>query len=296
MNARVTALKGLVRQDAMLVALALGCGIGGAWLAGHYLDSRAAATEAQLASRYTTRAVVVAASDIAAGDTVLQEKLAARRMPQEFLPADAVPPERAAELLGGRAAIAIRRGTPVVPAALHTGSGPPRLSALLAPGERALTVPVDEINSHAGGVEVGDHVDISYRRGRSGETFLLPLLQQVEVLATGATFQPDGGGEATGSERHYGTVTLRVGERDAARLLLAQAAGELSLLLRAPGDATVQAVVLRSSRELLQQGPAAARQRVPGTEVLTGGNGGTEPMRTWLSLGAATARPAGDAS
>jgi pilus assembly protein CpaB len=296
MNARLTALKRLVRQDAVLVALALGCGIGGAWLAGHYLDARAAATEAQLASRYATRAVVVAASDIAAGDTLLQAKLAARRMPQEFLPADAVPVERAAELLGGRATIDIRRGTPVVPAALRTGAAPSRLAALLAPGERALTVPVDEINSQAGGVEVGDRLDVYYRPGRSGETLLLPLLQQVEVLATGATFESGGGDEATRSDRHYGTVTLRVGERDAARLLLAQAAGELSLLLRAPGDATLQAVVLRSSRELLQQGPAATRQRLPGTEVLTGGNGGTEPMRTWLNVGTAMARPAGDAS
>lgn len=287
MNPRLTGLKRLLRQDAMLVGLALGCGVGGAWLARHYLDARVAAAEAQLASRYTPRAVVVAAGDVAAGEVLQQAKLAARSMPQEFLPPDAVPVERAGELLGGKVAIDIRRGTPIVPAALRADATASRLSTRLGAGERALTVPVDEVSSHAGAVAVGDRVDVYYRPGNSGsgQALLMPLLQQVEVLATGTSFLPEDGSEAT-ADRHYGTVTLRVAEADAARLLLAQAAGELALLLRAPGDAGSQAAVLRSSRELLQTRPASPARRA-GTEVLTGGSGGTEPVRTWLSVGIA---------
>lgn len=293
MIATGTGLKRLLRLDAMLVALAVGCGVGGAWLAGHYLDARAAAAEARLASRYATRAVVVAASDIAAGETVHQAKLAARHVPSDFVPPDAVPPERVAEVLGGRAAIDIRRGTPVVQAAVRAGNAAPRLSGLLSRGERALTVPVDEINSHAGGIEVGDRVDLYYRPGGGGDALLVPLLQQVEVLATGASFLAGEG--ATEPQRQYGTVTLRVLEHDAARVLLAQAAGELALLLRAPGDSTLQVAVLRSSRELLRPGPVAARPRAAGTEVLTGGHGGLVPARSWLSVGAAE-QASGDAS
>lgn len=292
MNAKVTGIKRLLRQDILLAALALGCGIGGAWLAGRYLDARAAAAESQLAGRYVARAVVVAGSDIAAGETVQQAKLAVRRMPQEFLPSDAVPEERVSELLGGQAAIAIRRGTPIVPAAVRTGTLP-RLSELLVPGERALTVPVDEINSHAGAIEVGDRIDVYYRPARSGDVLLMPLLQQVEVLAVGTTFLPAASTDESGSERHYGTVTLRVTEHDAGLLLLAQAAGELALLMRAPGDAAKQVAVLRSSRELLQSTP---RRKVSGLEVLTGGSGGATPVRTWLSVGASIAVAAGDAS
>lgn len=283
MKLQFTGLKRLVRQDVLLGALALGCGVGGAWLAGHYLTARAAATEARLASRYAMREVVVAAGDVASGDILQQGRLAARSMPREFLPPDAVPVERVAELLGGRAAIDIPRGSPIVAAALRADSASPKLSGLLATGERALTVPVDEINSHAGAIEVGDRLDVYYQPARSGDALLLPLLQQVEVLAVGTTFLPGAQGQGT-EERHYGTVTLRVTEADAARLLLAQASGELALLLRGPEDPGLLKAELRSSRELLRSGPVASRAPAM-TEVLTGGSGGTEPVRTWLRIG-----------
>lgn len=282
MNDKLTGLKRLCRQDVLLAALALGCGIGGAWLAAQYLHGRAAATEAKFAGRYATRAVVVAASDVAAGEVLRQEKLAARPMPQEFLPSDAVPVERAAELLGGRATIDIRRGTPIVPAAVQAGGASPRLSGLLATGERALTIAVDELNSHAGAIEVGDRVDVYYRPQRSGDAWLMPLLQKVEVLATGSVFLPVDPAQP-GVDRHYGTVTLRVTGPDANRLLLAQASGDLAVLLRAPGDVELQAAVLQNSGELLRR-PAKGAPRPVGVEVLTGGSGGIQPVRTWLTV------------
>src|SRR6187549_1637885 len=111
-----------LQLDTVLLLVAVMAGIAGAALSARFLGASAAATEATLRSRYDTKAIVVASADLGPGESLDSSRLAVRRMPKEFLPEDAVPAERAAELLGGQTAIAIRRGTPVVAAALHESS------------------------------------------------------------------------------------------------------------------------------------------------------------------------------
>lgn len=271
------------RPDAVLVLVAVGTGISGAWLGKNYLTARAAAAEAEVARRYETTQVVVASADVARGDVLDGGNLSLRKVPREFLPPDVVPAEQAGDLLGRRAGIDIGRGTPIVLAALAAAGGAPGLASVLAPDERALTVAVDDLNSHAGGLRAGDRIDLYYGRRESGDALLVPLLQQIEIMAVGDSFARAGSdGEAPG---HYATVTLRVTAAEAPRVLLAQQAGELSVLLRGPGDENLQPVSIRSSRELLQA-PAAARTAAPGIELLTGGTGDLVPGRTWLRVGA----------
>jgi pilus assembly protein CpaB len=273
------------RPDAMLTLVALGTGICGALLGGKYLSARAAAAEAEVASRYETTQVVVAAADVARGDVLDNGNLSLRKVPRDFLPPDAVAAAQAGDLLGRRAAVDIGRGTPIVRAVLASSARAPGLSSVLAPNERALTVAVDDLSSQAGGLRAGDRIDLYYGRRESGDAVVVPLLQQVEIMAVGDSFARAGfEGEPSG---HYATVTLRVAAVEAPRVLLAQQAGELSVLLRAPGDELLQPVAIRSSRELLQA-PAVARSAAPGIELLTGGTGELVPGRTWLRVGAGT--------
>jgi pilus assembly protein CpaB len=283
MNRASLSLRNLIRHDAALICLALVTGAGGAICASRYLANRATAMEASIASRYSPSTVVVAANDLAAGDELSPATLALRSMPREFLPPDAVSSDQAHVLIGGRAAIAIRRGTAIVPAAIRAQAAPSSLSGLLATGERALTLPVDDINSQAGQVQVGDRVDLLFRRAEAGNVLLVPLLQQVQVLAVGRRLQVTDT-PAQGVDGDYTTVTLRVSVDDASRILLAEQAGDISIVLRSPSDPEQAVLAVRSSRELLHAAPATER-KLPRVELLVGGGGSLTPERSWLQVG-----------
>lgn len=276
-----------LRTDVLLTLAGVGAGTAGAMLAGKFLTQRAAAAEAAAASRYQAREIVVASADVARGEELGGRNLAVRKVPRDFIPADAIPADRAAEVLGSKAAINIARGTPILAAALADDEGrATRLSAVLAPDERALTIAVDELSSQAGGVGAGDRIDLFYGRRQDGEAMLVPLLQQVEVLVAGDALPADDLGA-----RHFGTVTLRVAAADAPRVLLAQQAGDLFMLLRAPQDKAMQPSAIRNSRELLRR--PDVRAVAAGVELLTGGSGDLMPRRTWLTPGAGSS---GDAT
>jgi pilus assembly protein CpaB len=278
-------LRRWLRLDVMLTLVGIAAGISGGLLAGKYLTATAAAAEARAAQRYQMREVVVTSSDVAQGDRLDGGNLAVRKVPRDFLPPDVISADRAAEVVGTRAMIGLSRGTPVVAAALDSGSAVRSLSTVLAPDERALTVTVDDVNSHAGAIVVGDEVDLYYGRRDAGDAVLVPLLQKVPVLAVGS-FAGVGGI----ASQAYGTITLRVAAAQAPRVLLAQQAGELSVLLRSPADATVLPASLRTSRELLSQPRTGVASR--GIELLTGGSGALTPERTWMSVGPARSRVA----
>lgn len=270
------------RTDVLLTVAGVGAGVMGAMLGARYLADRAAAAEAAAASRYQTREIVVAGTDVPRGQLLGRNNLALRKVPQDFIPADAIPADRASAVMGSRAAIDMARGTPILSAALDSPAGEPyRLSGALAADERALTVAVDELSSQAGAVSAGDRIDLFYGRRDGGEAVLVPLLQQVEVLVAGEAVPP--GSDEASRPRHFATVTLRVAADDAPRVLLAQQAGDLFMLLRAPGDEALQPVAVRNSRELLRR--QQARPVVAGTELLTGGGGELFPSRTWLTPG-----------
>lgn len=272
-----------LRVDVALTCVALGAGAGAALLAGQFLSARAAAAEAELARRYESEQVVVASADVARGTALDSGNLALRQVPREFLPPDAIPASRAADVLGGRAAIDIARGSPILAGAIVAGKGPVRLSAALATGERALTLAVDDLSSQAGNLRAGDRIDLFYGQRDSGDALLVPLLQKVEILAVGDSFALEEGG----TPRPYSTVTLRVSTEEAPRVLLAQQAGELVVLLRSVSDHDEVPGVIRNSSELLRQ--PAVRSAVNRVEVLTGGHGQLVPQRTWLVAGARTA-------
>lgn len=288
----------MVRTDTVLLMLAILAGIAAAVLSGRFLGARAEAAEASLRSRYEVKEVVVAAADLSPGESLDTTRLAVRKMPREFLPPDAVPASRAGELLGTQAAIQIRRGTPVVAAALHTYKPPLRLSTVLEGERRALTIAVDQVNSQAGNLLPGDWVDLYYARSEGGDAVLVPLLQHVEVLAAGTRLMGSESEPGRSNDDDFSTITLGLSATEAASVVLAQQSGSLSVVLRGKSDISRIPADPRNSRELLLK-PARARSSTPietRTEVLVGGNGGLTPERSWLPVGQSRAALPGDAS
>lgn len=212
-------------------------------------------------------------------------------MPREFLPDDAFAVDQAADLLGTNTRIDIRRGTPVLASAVQRRAAPSTLSTILSPSERAITIAVDEISSHAGGLRVGDHVDVYHARSVAGEAVLVPLLQRVQILGVGPDLQDHADDSPSGyRERSFGTVTLRVAAIDAPRLLLAQQAGQVAMLLRATGDDDLLQTRILRAPELMQPLRTVAPRAVSGVELLVGGTGSPVPERSMLRVGERTRR------
>lgn len=103
------------------------------------------------------------------------------------------------------------------------------LTAVLKPGEQAITIRVDPVTDSAGLIWPGDHVDVlllqSIPAVRLGHNLAIEtVLHDVEIIATGSNLvRPNSVGQNTP------TVTLEVTPQQAASLVLAEKLGALSL-------------------------------------------------------------------
>lgn len=219
------------RSMAMLV-VALLAGLFAAWAAQQHIQGRILQIEAQ--SKVPTAQRVVAAYDLPLGTKLGPEHIAVRQFPAGMISSDSIAPERFTELTGHVLQAPLRAGDLILPVHTVLAQNTP-FSTRLAEGRRAITIPVDAINSVSGLLEPGDLVDLyvsfEYQRRR----ITAPLLLGVLVLATGATTQYV---QASASPRPggYATVTLDTSPEDAVKLVAARQSGTITALLRHPGD------------------------------------------------------------
>ncbi|MEO8308949.1 MAG: Flp pilus assembly protein CpaB [Pseudomonadota bacterium] len=284
---RMKLLQLALRPNVLLSALGMAAGVSGAVAAGHLLQARTLAAEAALNARYRPSEVVVAARDLPAGQLLEPGMLALRRMPTDFIPSGVLTASQAKAIIGERLAIGLRRGDPVQ-AAIVTSRDNQILSNLVRNGARALTISVDDTNSMSGLLGAGDMVDIYYSRSQNDGAVLAPLLERVEVLAAGEAVANDkviARGPDPG--RGFSTLTILVSPEDAARVVLAQSTGTLTVLLRAPADVSPASVATRNSKLLFVQRRAgvAGDRGIESVELIVGGNGGAVPHVSQMNIG-----------
>lgn len=114
-----------------------------------------------------------------------------------------------------------------------------KLSGLVTPDMRAVSLPVDETNSLARSIVTGDKIDINFSFQIAGlpQRLSTVLLQNVPVVSTG-TFTASEGEIGTASERsrRYNSLTLLLGANDANRLTYARQVGQIQIMLRSDKD------------------------------------------------------------
>lgn len=247
------------RSWGLLVA-ALALGAIAFWGSSYYLSSREQALTDELMSQLEERRqVVVATMDLAPGSVVSPQNMAVASVPVGHLSAAAVTPD----LFDSYAErVLIAPMSPGEPLLHHfvAGDFAERFSDLLEPGERAVTLPIDEIKSNDGLLELGDRVDLllvtGQGSGKQNETELVPMVENVRVLATGrmplATREADlAGGDPDNEFAGYSTVTVGVSADQATQLLLAKDLGDIVVLLRNREDTeALQATALSAERIL----------------------------------------------
>ncbi len=125
-----------------------------------YLKNREAAIRASLEGPEVRQvAVVVATADLPKGTTVDEAHFAIREIPEDYVPADAVAPEEFDGFTGRVLVQPVGYGKPLLKSYLSE-SFPVDFSDLIPKGHRAMTVTVDEVNSVAGNIRPGNHIDI----------------------------------------------------------------------------------------------------------------------------------------
>lgn len=232
---------GWIRSHFHVVALVAALVLAGlSWFAAQrYLAVHAERVESRLAERHARTRVLVAGADLAPGTLLSTATLATREMPVRYVPSSAARVDDLARVEGQRLLAPLKAGDPIAWNAL--AGGDVAFSTQLAPGSRAITFPVDEVNALAGLLVPGDVVDLLYTERRGAEAVIRPLLQKVTVLATGTTTEKPTVDPATGQPStvtgSFTTVTLSVTPDEAQRIVLAQHAGELTAVLRHPADA-----------------------------------------------------------
>ncbi|AMP00296.1 flp pilus assembly protein CpaB [Collimonas arenae] len=229
------------------------------FLANNYLRTRSSEIEKSLndeASKIRTT-VTVPRVDLNPGDVLNMEQVAARNVPKEYMNFDVIAPEQIDAYIGKKLIRPVRKGTPLLESYFLLYESVP-FSKSIDPGSRAITIPVDEINSFSGLLRAGDHIDLFYMMKRPLEagagaapgqedTMLAPLLTNVEVRATGQTTvreveaadrarEVGAGTRRADTRTMYSTVTIAVPAADAQRVILIQTGARIVAVLRRPDE------------------------------------------------------------
>lgn len=186
----------------------------------------------------TEKAVLVAAVDLPAGSFVQPGNVRWQKWPDVELPASYfVKGTRSEdEVVGAVVRYAVAKGQPLTDGGLVKPGDRGFLAAVLAPGMRAVSVPVDDSSANAGLIFPGDRVDLVLAQTIAGEggraasrRVAETVLRDVRVLAMGRRLKGAEGEEGAIQAR---TVTLEVAPEGAERVALVTELGKLSLSLR----------------------------------------------------------------
>jgi pilus assembly protein CpaB len=187
-------------------------------------------------SREDVKEVVIAAKPLNVGVTIKAEDLKLVKVPADQFPKggfskmeDVVGRPVISNILAEEAVLAGRLA--------ERGSGL-GLAPVIPVGMRAVTVRVSDVVGVAGFVLPGLRVDVlvTGRPPNGSDTITRTVLQNILVLSSGTTLQPD----ARGQPINAPTVTLLVTPEQAEILTLAGNEGKIQLVLRNGADQTVQ--------------------------------------------------------
>jgi pilus assembly protein CpaB len=232
--------------------------------------------------------VVVAKADLPKGTKLTSTNMAVRNVPVDFAHSVAVTPNQYDRVDNQILAYPVKAGEMII-WGLIEGKKVPTFSARVENGRRAMTVPVDEINSISGLLEPGDTIDLIVTMDKKGKNqkskkITFPLLQSVQVIATGQRSVDD---PKSGERRQYSTVTLDTAPADSQRIIVARETGKLTALLRNPQDKATLAINGRDIDSILGIGgndQSDNEKTLLEVPVLVGGRGGKFPPEG-LALG-----------
>lgn len=204
--------------------------------------------------------VAVANIEIPLGSPITPEMVRMSDWPQSSLPPGAF--TELDKVLGRVVTGTLQRGEPVLEARLAPVGTKGGLSAVVAPGKRAMTVRVNDVVGVAGFALPGTFVDVMVstqedggKRNDRDQTISKIVLERILVLAVAQEADRD-----STKPRVVNAVTLEVTPEQAELLDLARSVGTLSLVLRNQSESAAASTSGATKQMLLSGGRALAAQ------------------------------------
>lgn len=258
---RSTVKTGASRFGALgFLAIALGCAALAAFTLGNTM--RSSYSGARVVP------VVVAASELRAGQTLKPDMLVVREWPEDAVPAGsfAAVDELVAASPNATLTVGILQGEPVVSGRLSSSRAGTGIAGLVSPRMRAIALAVDSAAGYTGLLYPGAMVDVVATmrdpEGRGPSSRI--AVQAARVLSVGldtdvATRRVTRGEDGLDKTADRGTfVTLEVTPEDAEILAVARAEGRIDVVLRnATDDALVETAGARPQQFSAFAAPAA---------------------------------------
>jgi pilus assembly protein CpaB len=249
----------LSRQSLIALSLAIVLALAAVFGANTFLDR-----SQQKAYEGATTKVAVASAPLAFGTDITPDKIRFVDYPNTSIPPGAF--TNAAQLLpDGKkrvALMAIAVNEPILPNKISAAGQGASIAALLPDGMRATTVRINDVSGVAGFIQPNDSVDVLITRqvtaAGGNQQVTDVLLQNVHVLAIGQTAK-----DANGEPILARTATFAVTPIDAQKLALGQQVGDLSLVLRKPGEQNNPVVETVSMNDLRYNMYGGARYPAP---------------------------------
>jgi pilus assembly protein CpaB len=222
------------RQTLIALGIALVLGLFAVFLANSFLtanEQKAAETPQGMAK------VAVAAVPLDYGVEITPDKVRLADYPVASIPPGSFS-SMAQLLASGKRRVALREmgvNEPILASKISGEGQGASIAALLPDGKRAAAVSINAVSGVAGFIRPNDSVDVLITRqvvGADREIQLTDvLLQNIRVIATDQDAKSADGKPAVAK-----TATLEVTPLESQKLALAQEIGQLSLVLRKPGE------------------------------------------------------------
>jgi pilus assembly protein CpaB len=208
----------------VMIGISFAIALGAVWLAKRWVDEQ---------GQLGTTKIAVAAIDIEIGSRLTPALIRMADWPSASVPANAI--TDATKAVDRVVKISVQRGEPILETKLAPEGTKGGLSAVVAPGNRAMTVRVNDVIGVAGFALPGNYVDIivnTQQEGRaqsptSDTSISKIVLEHILVLAVAQEANRD-----DTKPKVVTAVTLEVTPGEAEILDLARSVGTLSLVLR----------------------------------------------------------------
>jgi pilus assembly protein CpaB len=247
------------RQTLIALAGAIVLGIIAVFIANSYINR----AQTQAFAGGTTK-VAVAAAPMSYGTDITPDKVRFVDYPNTSIPPGAFT-DSVKLLPPGKKRVAlmpISVNEPILTSKISAEGQGASIAALLPEGMRAASVRINDVSGVAGFIQPNDSVDVLITRqlpnGDRDMQVTDVLLQNVRVIAMDQQAK-----NADGTPKIAKTATLEVAPLDAQKLALAQQVGDLSLVLRKPGEQNNPVVETVSLNDLRYNIYGGARYPAP---------------------------------
>jgi pilus assembly protein CpaB len=260
----------IINKNLVMLILSVLLGAGGVYLAKDYIEDEVNYYKSQLEKTEAMVALVVPNRNIQRGSIITLKDFSVREIPVRYAHKNAVTQSTFSTAVGQRISFDISQGRPLLWAHLEGGIMP-TFSGKLKPGTRALAFSVDKINSISGFLQPKDKIDLLLDYNDQ----IIPIIQNLHVLATGPHTHIDKTGRQTGGT--FNTITVEVTPEVAEKITLAKTIGKITALLRSPQDEVlISEAPMTVSRLLNKPKPKPKRRKrivrkEKGIEYIIGG-------------------------